>query len=51
MYLTKLANSMSVPLYLVLGKEVISGEADSDYTINISDIVSCLKNFPELEKA
>ena len=50
MYLTKLANSMSVPLYLVLGKEVISGEADSDYTINISDIVSCLKIFRSWKK-
>ena len=51
MYFTKLANSMSVPVYFVLGKEVVSGDADSDYTININDIAGCLKHFPDLEKS
>ena len=50
MYFTKLANTLSVPIYFVLGKELISGYADSDYVININDITSCLKYFPELKK-
>jgi capsular polysaccharide biosynthesis protein len=50
MYLTKLAHLMSVPVYTLIGNEVVSSDMDSDYTINISDIVSCLKNFPELKK-
>ena len=51
MFLAKLANSMSVPAYFVLGKEVVSGDADSDYTINMNDIAACLKHFPDLEKS
>jgi len=50
MYFTKLANLMLVSIYFVLGNEVISGDADSDFIINAKDITTCLENFPELKK-
>ncbi|MDC0122542.1 hypothetical protein OAT86_03920 [Planktomarina sp.] len=51
MFFAKLANSMSVPAYFVLGKEVVSGDAVSDYTINMHDVAACLKHFPDLKKS
>lgn len=51
MFFAKLANSMSVPAYFVLGKEVVRGDAVSDYTINMHDVAACLKHFPDLKKS
>ena len=51
MLFAKLAGSMSVPAYFVLGKDVVSGDADSDDTINMTDVEACLKHLPDLEKS